>query len=65
MYNCGYADLRTEFISFFLFLSSMDGFRVVKIDMVIKQIDILITCTGKECFLFFYCMRGYFMVVVC
>ena len=25
---------------------SMDGFRVVKIDMVVKQIDILITCTG-------------------
>ena len=24
----------------------MDGFRVVKIDMVVKQIDILITCTG-------------------
>ena len=25
---------------------SMDGFRVVKIEMVVKQIDILITCTG-------------------
>ncbi|CAH3047057.1 unnamed protein product, partial [Porites lobata] len=26
----------------------MDGFRVVKIDMVVKQIDILITCTGNK-----------------
>lgn len=27
---------------------SMDGFRVVKIDMVVKQVDIVITCTGME-----------------
>ena len=30
----------------FFWLCSMDGFRVVKTDMVVKQIDILITCTG-------------------
>ena len=35
-----------KLLSSFNILLSMDGFRVVKIDMVVKNIDILITCTG-------------------
>ncbi len=27
---------------------SMDGFRVMKLDEVVRQIDILITCTGQS-----------------
>ena len=26
----------------------MDGFRVVKLDEVVRQIDVLITCTGNK-----------------
>jgi len=36
----------SEFNKLVFLFFSMDGFRVVKIDMVCKQIDILITCTG-------------------
>lgn len=36
----------------------MDGFRVVKLNEVVRQIDILITCTGKSnfriSFIFFF-----------
>ena len=31
---------------FALFHFSMDGFRVVRMEEVIKQVDILVTCTG-------------------
>ena len=27
----------------------MDGFRVVKLNEVIRQVDVVITCTGKPC----------------
>lgn len=30
-----------------LCLISMDGFRVVKLNEVIRQVDVIITCTGK------------------
>lgn len=30
------------------FISSMDGFRVVRIDEVVKNLDVLITCTGNK-----------------
>lgn len=34
---------------FFLFcVNSMDGFRVVKLNEVIRQVDVIITCTGKS-----------------
>lgn len=29
-------------------LSSMDGFRLVKLNEVIRQVDIVITCTGQS-----------------
>lgn len=29
------------------FSSSMDGFRVVKLNEVIRQVDVVITCTGE------------------
>ena len=32
----------------FVFIS-MDGFRVVRLDEVVRQIDIIITCTGMYC----------------
>lgn len=27
----------------------MDGFRLVKLNEVIRQVDIVITCTGMQC----------------
>lgn len=30
-----------------VFSSSMDGFRVVKLNEVIRQVDVVITCTGE------------------
>lgn len=32
----------------FPFLASMDGFRVVKLSEVIRQVDVVITCTGRD-----------------
>lgn len=32
---------------FTLLFDSMDGFRVVKLNEVIRQVDVVITCTGK------------------
>lgn len=32
---------------FHLCVNSMDGFRVVKLNEVIRQVDVIITCTGK------------------
>ena len=29
-------------------VSSMDGFRVVKLDEVVRNVDVLITCTGNK-----------------
>lgn len=31
-----------------LFSASMDGFRVVKLSEVIRQVDVVITCTGRD-----------------
>lgn len=30
------------------FFASMDGFRVVKLSEVIRQVDVVITCTGRD-----------------
>ena len=32
----------------FLFTASMDGFRVVRVDDVVKQVDIFVTATGNK-----------------
>lgn len=36
-----------HYIIKFPLFSSMDGFRVTRLEEVVKNIDILITCTGK------------------
>lgn len=41
------AEINCPLLSYLLF-DSMDGFRVVKLNEVIRQVDVVITCTGKS-----------------
>ena len=65
-YLISYSSLITGIIIFTLYLPcinsiisvvnlcSMDGFRVVRMEEVIKQVDILVTCTGRLLLSFFF-----------